>query len=82
MSNIACVAVSLNIRGPFELCGIGMTSSYISGLELLELLLGTEFVCLQDVLGSRLEFGRALRRLKCVNRSRVDGDYGIDEIHR
>lgn len=44
MSNIGCVAVPGNVAGPLELARIGVASSHVAGLELLQLLLRAEFV--------------------------------------
>ena len=46
MPHIACITISLNVRRPLEFRGIGVAGAYVAGLELLELLLCTEFVCL------------------------------------
>ncbi len=44
MSYIARIAVSVDVAGPFVLGGVGVSGTYVAGLELLELLLGAEFV--------------------------------------
>ena len=44
MSNIRSIAVALNVARPFELCGICMPRSYITSLQLLELLLCSQLV--------------------------------------
>jgi hypothetical protein len=46
MPNIRRIAVALDVAGPLELGCVGMSSSNVSGLELLQLLLRAEFVCL------------------------------------
>jgi hypothetical protein len=39
--------VSMDIGGPFMLCSVGVSGSDVSGLELLELLLGAKFIGLR-----------------------------------
>ena len=39
----------MDIASPFELRGVGMTGTDITGLQLLELLLGAELVGLDNV---------------------------------
>ena len=36
----------MDVRCPFEFCGVSVAGAYVAGLKLLELLLGAEFVCL------------------------------------
>jgi len=38
------VAVAVDVGRPFVLCGVGVAGADVAGLELLELLLGAEFV--------------------------------------
>lgn len=44
MSNIARIGVPVNVTGPFKPRRIRMAGANISSLQLLELLLSTEFV--------------------------------------
>jgi hypothetical protein len=51
MSNVRSKAIAGDIACPFEFRGIGVTSSNIAGLELLELLLGAKFIGLDGISG-------------------------------
>lgn len=51
MSYIARIAVAMDVGGPFVLCCVGVAGADVARLELLELLLGAEFVCLVGRLG-------------------------------
>lgn len=44
MSNIRCQTIAVDIGGPFEFRGVGVAGTDVAGLQLLELLLGAEFV--------------------------------------
>lgn len=46
MPDIRRITVALDVAGPLELGRVGMSSSNVSRLELLQLLLRTELVCL------------------------------------
>jgi len=48
MSYITRIAISLDIGCPFEFCRVGVPGAYVAGLQLLELLLGAEFICHVD----------------------------------
>ena len=48
MPDIGSKAVASNVAGPFKFCNVGMTRSYVSGLQLHELLLSTEFIGLDS----------------------------------
>lgn len=36
----------MDVGCPFEFCGVSVAGAYVAGLQLLELLLRAEFVCL------------------------------------
>jgi len=42
--DVGRVAVAVDVGRPFVLCGVGVAGADVAGLELLELLLGAEFV--------------------------------------
>lgn len=46
MSDITGIAIPLDVGGPLELGGVCVPGADIARLELLELLLSAEFVCL------------------------------------
>ena len=48
MANVGCVAITVDVGSPFEFRGICVARPYIASLELLQLLLSTEFVGLEQ----------------------------------
>lgn len=51
MADVGSEAIAVDVGGPFEFRGVGVAGADIAGLELLELLLGAEFVGLLKELG-------------------------------
>lgn len=50
MTDVRRQTIAMDIGGPFEFRSIGVAGADVAGLELLELLLGAEFVCLKRML--------------------------------
>ena len=44
MPDVGCVAVAVDVGGPFVLCGVGVAGADVARLEGFELLLRAEFV--------------------------------------
>lgn len=66
MPDIAGQAVAVDVGGPFEFGSVGVAGPDVAGLELLQLLLGAEFVCL-----SRKEVSREVGKEWDVGKKRT-----------
>lgn len=58
MPDVACETITVDVGGPFEFGGVGVAGADVAGLQLLELLLGAEFVCLGGSVSGVMGRGR------------------------
>ena len=65
----------MDVGCPFEFCGVGVAGAYVARLELLELLLGAEFV---GLLGEGVSLFRQMgwERLTIIEVENVGDGYG------